>query len=837
MASPATILFVSEYAGYLGGIEQYVHQVARLLKREGYCLELLYAKTARDAEEYLAAFDTAAKGLDQLSHEPKAVILHRIWDTDLVEELLKRFGDRVALLVHDHEVYCPRHYFYTPFGRTNCARAYSPLRCGLCGSLVSPRHWQGSLPDFLRSRFGEFERRFHLAKQIPHCIVLSEFMRDNLVRNGFDRRRIMVIPPVVPVPEDSPSPSKEHFKNSPPLIGFVGQLIRGKGADIFIDILKELAVRGKSFRAVIVGDGSDRPLLEKRLAETGLNVEMPGFVQNPQEWYDRFDMMLLPFRWQEPFGLVGAEAAAHALPVVASDLGGVHAWMKPGQTGLTAPPGDVTAFADSISPLLDNPTLCAQMGLRAREFASNAFSEASFLARFMNVLRLMAQNNSFQDESRPTAASVKDTAQVPKPELCLNHTNVPPSTHNEPPTAQEEMLTASHKPVAQPADSSESPANLHPLRILVDTLPFDHGQSGISQYNRAIIATLEEAGHNVTVLATPDTAHFFPESKVVTTPSWASSATGSIIYHLISIQKLLIPSDYDFCLVGAANRRFPLSSSIPVIGIIHDLGPCHNKKQYGPLHNIYLNHVLARLVRRTATRVVAISQATFDDTVKFWHIPPEHISLNPNGLSLPKQDETGFLERFGLKASHYILFVSRIAANKNHRRLVKAYEMLPKELLKEQKLVFVGSNEGWGDPELEKMVNESPCKDNIIFTGFIPDAFKAEAYRSASLHVFPSLLEGFGLPLIEAMHYGCPCCCSDNSSLGEFGNGAALLFPPTDVDAIRNAMQTILENRDGIREKLIEAGYRRAREFSWEHHAEKIIQLYESAKAQSEGNA
>ena len=85
------------------------------------------------------------------------------------------------------------------------------------------------------------------------------------------------------------------------------------------------------------------------------------------------------------------------------------------------------------------------------------------------------------------------------------------------------------------------------------------------------------------------------------------------------------------------------------------------------------------------------------------------------------------------------------------------------------------------------------------------------------------------------MHYGCPCCCSNNSSLGEFGKGAALLFSPTNVDEIRDAMQTILENRDGIREKLIEAGYRKAREFSWAHHAEKIIQLYESAKAQSEG--
>ena len=835
MDSTATILFVSEYAGFLGGIEQYVLQVAQLLRKKGTRIELLYSKTARDTEEYLTSFNSAATNLDQLSPEPTAVILHRIWDNGLTEQLLARFGKRLALVVHDHDMYCPRRYYYTPFGRTNCTRAYSPIRCGLCGSLVSPRHWQGSLSTFLRSKFGEFQRRFQLAQQMPHIIVLSEFMRDNLVRNGFDRQRIMIIPPVVPIPEECPMPSENHFKNNPPLIGFIGQLIRGKGADIFLDVLKELAIRGRSFRAVIVGDGPDRHLLERQLAETGLHVEMPGFVHNTQEWYNRFDIMLLPFRWQEPFGLVGAEAAAHALPIVASALGGVRAWMIPGMTGLTAPAGNVPALTDAVCTLLDHPDLSAQMGRKGRAFAANAFSEASFHGSFKEALtQIAAEHITTEKEpkedknSAPVHNTLNEECQLDTDVLQANAANGMASSLGKLPAASEEP--------PQQADSASAKSSFHPLRILVDTLPFDHGQSGISEYNRAVIKALEEAGHEVTVLSVPDTLNFFNGSKVITTPSWANSTVGTILYHLVSLPRLLRPSDYDFCLVGAANRRFPLSSAIPVIGIIHDLAHCHNKKLYGPLHNLYLNQVLARLVRRTATRVVAISQATFDDIVKFWHISPEHISLNPNGLSLPEHDETGFLERFGLEAGHYILLVSRIAPNKNHRRLVKAYEKLPQELLKEQKLVFVGSNEGWGDPELEKIVNESPCKDNILFTGYIPDAFKAEAYRSASLHVFPSMLEGFGLPLIEAMHYGCPCCCSNNSSLGEFGKGAALLFSPTDVDAIRDAIQTILENRDGIREKLIEAGYRRAKEFSWEHHAEKLVQLYESTKASRESS-
>lgn len=805
MHTPGTVLFVSEYAGFLGGIEQYVFQVAQWLRGAGYRLELLYREKGRNVSEYLSPFNSASNTLEALSADFNAVIMHRIWDVSLAEHLLVHFGKRVALVVHDHDLYCPRRYYYTPFGRTNCQRAYSPIRCGLCGSLVAPRHWQSSLPAFLRSRFTDFHKRFELAKQIPHLIVLSEFMRDNLVRNGFSSQQIIVLPPAVSIPENCILPKTECFKNEPPLIGFVGQLIRGKGTEIFLDVLQEIARRNKRFQGVIVGDGPDKEMLNKRVEASGLNVKMTGFIQSPQEWYSRCDLLLLPFRWQEPFGLVGVEAAANALPVVASDLGGMHAWMIPGKTGIAVQTENVPAFADAVCSLLDNPALCAQMGIQAREFANQAFSIDSFLAGFEKALEVIA----------PVCHSPKEGTSSDTPDVSESN------DHQGSPAPQASLLSGK-------ADATPTPVS--PLRILVDTLPFDHGQSGISEYTRAVIKALENAGHQVTVLSVPADKQFFTGSHLILTPAWAKSAIGSILYHLVCLPRMLRPCDYDFCLIAAANRRFPLNSSIPVIGTIHDLAQCHNKKLYGPLHNFYLNHILAHLVRRVATRIVAVSQATSDDIVTFWKIPPKHIGLIPNGLSLPKRDEEGFLERYGLKAGHFILYVSRIAPNKNHIRLVKAYEKLPEHLRNEQKLVFVGSNEGWGDKELDKTVQESKLKENIVFTGYVPEEYKAEAYRSASLHVFPSKMEGFGFPLIEAMHFGCPCCCSNNSSLGEFGKDAALLFPPMDVDAMRDSIQTILEDRDGIREKLVEAGYRRAKNFSWEHHVTEIVRLYENAK-------
>ena len=387
---PSTILFVSEYAGFMGGIEQYVFQVAQWLREEGYRLELLFRTVTRESERYLSAFHAASTDLGQLSTGPVLVMIHRIWDETMVTQVMKRFGSRVVLTVHDHDLYCPRRYYYTPFGRTNCSRGYSPFRCGLCGSLVSPRHWTNGLYAMLHQKFVEFNTRFKLARQIPHLVVLSDFMRDNLVRNGFDSTCITVLPPAIYLPSDCSLPDPMHFKSEPPCIGFVGQLIRGKGADIFLAALQELKKQGRKFQAFIAGDGPDRGMLENIVAATGLDVKMPGFV-TPQEWYARCDILLLPFRWQEPFGLVGAEAAANAVPVVASELGGVRSWMKPGETGLTVPPGNVVAFAQAVGQLLDDPALCARLGCNARDFATKQFSLSRFLKNIADLIERISE--------------------------------------------------------------------------------------------------------------------------------------------------------------------------------------------------------------------------------------------------------------------------------------------------------------------------------------------------------------------------------------------------------------------------------------------------------------
>jgi len=366
-------------------------------------------------------------------------------------------------------------------------------------------------------------------------------------------------------------------------------------------------------------------------------------------------------------------------------------------------------------------------------------------------------------------------------------------------------------------------------KILVDAIPFDHGASGISVYVRCVVRALEQAGHEVTVLVAREDVSAFPESRVLAAPGWASGAIGSIVFHVWGLPRLLRKGDYDFCLVTAANRRFPARCPLPVFGTVHDLAQCRVRGKYDNYRNFYLNHILARWVRRGAAGVVAISKSTQRDIEEYWKIPSERITLIYNGLSLPNTEQPGFLARHKLASGSYILYVSRLEhPAKNHLRLIQAYEQLPRELTDKYSLVLIGSP--WKNAEaLQEYADKSPLRDKIRFTGFVSTEELPEAYRGAALYTFPSCYEGFGLSLVEAMHYGVPCCCSDNSSLGEIGKDAALLFPPDSVEAIRDALQTILENRDGVRERLIALGRERAAQFDWARHAESIVQMYEDS--------
>jgi len=367
------------------------------------------------------------------------------------------------------------------------------------------------------------------------------------------------------------------------------------------------------------------------------------------------------------------------------------------------------------------------------------------------------------------------------------------------------------------------------MRILFSCIPFDHGKSGISVYIRNALAALAEAGHDITVVVEAEAAGepaFAPFPKIVA-PRWARKAVLNMLWHLLILPFYIRRKRYDLFYIAAANRRAAAFCSVPVVAVVHDLAAHRLPGKYDRFRTFYQTKVLPFFIRR-ADYPVAISEATAGDMTAFLGIPREKITVSWDGLSIPTVRPNGdFLKKHGLEPGGYLLYISRLEhPAKNHCRLIEAYEKLPPELTGRCRLLLGGAD--WHGAEvIHARAASSPLSGRILLPGFVGEEDLEEIFRGAAAYVFPSLFEGFGLSLIEAMNYGIPCACSNNSSLGELGRGAALLFDPNDADSIADALKQLLGSPE-LRRKLIDAGYRRAGDFTWKNHVERIMHAVSS---------
>lgn len=332
MTAPRRYLFVGTFVGFAGGIERFAYAWAKRLASEGHVVEYAGSEPSRDAEAFRSAFAAVHTSIPEGEYDE--VVLHKIPSLSALRSLKRRFGGKLVFFAHDHDLYCPRHHYYTPFGRTNCHRAYSPLRCILCSLATHPRNWADVLfrADGAKLRLLRWGRAY----------VISAFMRENLVKNGFRPENVTLVPPEVPaaVPLTAFTPGLRPIR-----LLFCGQLIAGKGCDLFMDVLDCLKV---PYYATIAGDGKDRAQLEARAVSAMMNVVFTGWVEDPAACFRGADLTLFTSRWQEPYGLVGAESIACGTPVIAFDVGGVREWLKPGVNGRLVREGDVEGMARCV---------------------------------------------------------------------------------------------------------------------------------------------------------------------------------------------------------------------------------------------------------------------------------------------------------------------------------------------------------------------------------------------------------------------------------------------------------------------------------------------------------
>jgi glycosyltransferase involved in cell wall biosynthesis len=172
----------------------------------------------------------------------------------------------------------------------------------------------------------------------------------------------------------------------------------------------------------------------------------------------------------------------------------------------------------------------------------------------------------------------------------------------------------------------------------------------------------------------------------------------------------------------------------------------------------------------------------------------------------------------------YILFVGNLEPRKNLVTLLNAYRSLPRDLRERYRLVIAGAS-GWLTKELKRVLHLFRNNEKPILTGYVPQKLLPNLYRGASLFVFPSFYEGFGLPMIEAMASGVPVIASNTTSLPEVIGNAGVLVNPSVVDELKEAMEDLLRNKE-TRAELSEKGLERAKLFSWEQCARGTLAAY-----------
>ena len=352
------------------------------------------------------------------------------------------------------------------------------------------------------------------------------------------------------------------------------------------------------------------------------------------------------------------------------------------------------------------------------------------------------------------------------------------------------------------------------MKILLSAIPFDNGKSGISVYIREVVNALEQAGHDLTLIVEDDGAREFERFELIKIKK--RNALFSMLYSLFILPWRIKWKEFDFCIMLAANRRVFCRYPIFTIAVVHDLSQYHVPVKYDKFRMLYVKKVLPYYVRK-AQSIVAISRSTRDDLVKYWHIPEEKISVVYNGFTPP--------EKVSAEKKKQVLYISRIEhPGKNHLNLLKAFELLPENLRREYTLVMPGA--AWNGAEtVFDYAQNSPCADRFKFTGFVDSAKIPELYAESSMYIFPSKFEGFGLSLLEAMHAGIPCGCSNNSSLGELGKDAAELFDPESPAEIAESMKKILSDT-AYQQKLISLGVAKSANFSWQNTAGDLLAIY-----------
>ena len=274
-------------------------------------------------------------------------------------------------------------------------------------------------------------------------------------------------------------------------------------------------------------------------------------------------------------------------------------------------------------------------------------------------------------------------------------------------------------------------------------------------------------------------------------------------------------------------------ASVPCIVTIHDVFPYTKPESSTTLERWVYHYWLPRILPKIQ-HVITVSQKSKEDILKYLPIMKENVTVTPEAANakfrvMLEAEFAAVLDLYEVSFP-YILSVGSIEPRKNLLRLLDAYAHL-RDWSEKWNLVIVGARNFWKSTPVVETVEKLGLESCVHFTGYIPEEDLPALYNGADLFVFPSLYEGFGLPVLEAMACGTPVVTSDSTSLPEVAGDAALLVDPYDVEAIAEAMHQILSDPD-LAAELRQRDLARAKQFTWEQTARETIKVYERVLGQ-----
>ncbi len=376
------------------------------------------------------------------------------------------------------------------------------------------------------------------------------------------------------------------------------------------------------------------------------------------------------------------------------------------------------------------------------------------------------------------------------------------------------------------------------MKIGIDVFGCEHGKSGLGSYVTSLVKNLplndvdtyELFGHEI------DRYTFDPGDERVTYIGIEipDNRKAEKLWHASQLKLFIAKQKYDIVLFPSGLTAGLLDSKVPTVIVVHDIVSSSLKTNISWISGI----IFKRNLRR-ATKVIAVSQFIRKDLLQL-KIKPEKIEVIHDGvdheLAMEKShesheiiDETediAYIQPFSIQRP-YITYASRLAnSGKKHIELINAFSDFKKRTGLPHRLVLSGNEEAYAK-NIHEALKTCEYASDILITGHFPKESFYKLYSLSDACIFPSVNEGVGLPVIEAMACGVPVACSKKGSLGEIAGDYALYFDPDNNEEFSSAIERIVTD-ETLREKLIKDGKEWTKRFSWEKTAQRTVDLLKS---------